>query len=74
MHLVYDEGVANQTKENIMSEVLNKAGKSGEFLVSTIRNIDVKCQAAMDEILNIISNMTIAGKQWGGSMSRSFFN
>ena len=39
MQLMYDKGVANQTTADKMLEVLNKVGKSGEFLASTIRNI-----------------------------------
>ena len=65
MRLVYDKGVSNQTIANIMSKVLNKSGKSGEFLADTIKNINAKCQAAMDEIANISSDMTIAEKTMG---------
>ena len=45
-----------------MSEVLNKSRKLGEFLAQTIRNINGKCQAAMDAIAGILSDMTIAEK------------
>ena len=63
MHLMYDKGAANQTIVDIMSEVLNKADKSGEFLASTtIENINVQCQATMVEIANTMSYMTIAKK------------
>ena len=63
--IMYDEGISNQTIANIMSAVLDKSGKSGEFLVDTIKNINAKCQAAMDEIANISSDMTIAEKKMG---------
>jgi len=62
MRVMYEKGVAPQTIANIMSEVLNKSGKSGEFLAQTIRNINEKCQAAMDVIAGISSDMTIAEK------------
>ena len=65
MRLVYDKGVSTQTIADIMSEVLNKSGKSGEFLAESIRNINAKCQAAMDEISNISSDMTIAEETMG---------
>ena len=65
MRIVYDNGVSTQIIANIISEVLNKSGKSGEFLAETIRNINAKCQAAMDEISNISSDMTIAEKTMG---------
>ena len=62
MRVMYDKGVSPQTIANIMSEVLNKSGKSGEFLAKTIRNINEKCQAAMDVIAGISSDMSIAEK------------
>ena len=65
MCLVYVKGVSTQTIENIMHKVLNKPGKSGEFLVETIRNINAKCQAAMYDIANISPDMTIAEKTMG---------
>ena len=54
-----------QTIANIMSEFLNKSGKSGEFLAETIENINEKCQAAMDVIADIASAMTIAEETMG---------
>ena len=65
MGLMYDKGVSTQKMANIMFEVLNKCGKSGEFLAETIRNSNAKCQASMDEIANIVSDMTITEKTMG---------
>ena len=67
MHLMHDKGITNQTITNIMPEVLDKAGKFGEFLASTIENINMKCQAAMDEIAKIMSDMYIAEETMGGA-------
>ena len=65
MHIMYDNGVTNQTIANIISDVLNKAGKSSEFLAYTIKNISVKCQANMYEIAKITSDMSITEKRMG---------
>ena len=65
MRLIYDKGVSPQTIASIMSEVLNKSGKLGEFLAQTIKNINEKCQAAMDIIAGISSDMTTAEKIMG---------
>ena len=65
MRVMYEKGVSPQTIANIMSEVLNKSGKSGAFLAQTIRNINEKCQAAMDVIAGISSDMSIAEKTMG---------
>ena len=62
LRLMYEQGVPNQTIANIMSNVVNEAGKEGEFLSSTIKNITVKCQKIMDEIAGISSDMSIAEK------------
>ena len=40
MRLMYESGVTNQTIANIMSNALNKNGTPGEFLASTIKNIN----------------------------------
>ena len=37
MHIMYEKGVSPQIIASIMSEVLNKSGKSGEFLAQTIK-------------------------------------
>ena len=61
LRLMCESGVSDQTVANIMTNVMNKAGKQGEFLSSTIRNINKKCQDAMDEIAGLSSaDMTIA--------------
>ena len=65
MRVMYEKGVSPQTIANIMSEVLNKSWKSCEFLAQTIKNINEKCQAAMDVIACILSDMTIAEKTMG---------
>lgn len=60
MRLMYNQGIGNQAIANIMTDIVNKAGLSGEFLAETIRNINVKCQAVMDEIAGISANMSLA--------------
>ena len=60
MKLMFNNGIQDATIAIIMTELLNKQGKPGEFLGSTIRNIHSKCQAAMDAIAGIESNMTVA--------------
>ena len=68
MHLMYDKGkgVSPQTITSIMSKVLNKSGKSGEFLDQTIKNINEKCRGSMNIIAGISSDMTTAEKTMGG--------
>ena len=65
MRVMYEKGVIPQIIANIMSEVLNKSGKSGGFLAQTIKNINKKCQAAMDIVAGISSDMTTAEKKMG---------
>lgn len=60
MRLMFDSGIGNQTIANIMTEVLNKQGKKGEFLAQTIKNMNEKCQQAIDMAQGISSDMTIA--------------
>ena len=60
MKLMFNNGIQDATIAIIMTELLNKQGKPGEFLASTIRNIHYKCQAAMDAIAGIDSNLTVA--------------
>ena len=65
IRVMYEKGVSPQTIPNIMSKVVSKSGKSGEFLAQTIRNINEKCQATMDVIAGISSDMSIAEKTMG---------
>ena len=60
MKLMFNNGIQDATIANIMTELLNKQGKPGEFLASTIKNIHSKCQVAMDAIAGIDSNMSVA--------------
>ena len=62
MRLMFEQGIKDQTIANIMSSVLNKDGKPGEFLASTIRNINEKTQKAMDAIAGISADYSIAQK------------
>lgn len=62
MRLMYDSGVPNQTIANIMTNVANSAGKQGEFLSSTIKNINEKVQKAMDAIAGIEVDFSVAEK------------
>ena len=64
MKLMFDSNVAPQTIANIMSSIVNKKGKPGEFLASTIQNIGITCQAAMDAIAEVVgkSKMSEAEK------------
>ena len=65
MRLMYESGVTNQTIANIMSNALNKNGTPGEFLASTIKNINEKNQEAMDEIAGIDADWSVAQKTIG---------
>ena len=65
MRVMYEKGVSPQTIAKIMSEVLNNSGKSGEILAKTIRNVNEKCQSAMDVIAGVSSDMTIAERTMG---------
>ena len=60
MRLMFNAGVGDQTVANIMTQMLNKQGRPGEFLASTIQNIHTNCQAAMDEIAAISADATVA--------------
>ena len=57
---MFNAGVGAQTVANIMTQLLNKQGRPGEFLASTIKNIHTNCQAAMDEIAGISGDATVA--------------
>jgi len=62
MQLMYDAGVPDQTIASIMSNVLNNGGKPGEFLASTVKNINEKVKRAMDLISGIETDFSVAEK------------
>ena len=62
LQLMYDQGVSQSTIADKMSQVVNKDGKTGEFIVSTIRNIGDQSQKAIDEIAGINPDFSVAKK------------
>jgi len=60
LKLMYENGVVNSTLADIMTKVMNKGGKQGEFLSSTMQNVTTKIQEAMDEIEGVDPDWSVA--------------
>ena len=59
---MYNVGIPASSIAEIMSNLVNKEGKSGEFIASTIRNITNDMQKAMDTISKVSSDWSLAKK------------
>ncbi len=62
LQLIYEHGVPWSTVADVMSQVVNKDGITGEFPSSTIKNIGNKTQKTMYEIAGISPNFNVAKK------------
>ena len=58
--LMHKNGVVNSKLADIMTKVMNKGGKQGEILSSTMQNVTTKIQEAMDEIEGVYPDWRVA--------------
>lgn len=62
LNILFDSGVSPTTIAKAMTDAVNRSGRSGEFLASTIKNIGNQERAAMNKISGISSDWSQAVK------------
>ena len=65
LNYLVEHGVSPTTTAQIMTKVVNDAGRPGEFVPKTIHNISDKTQKMMDHLKGISSDWSEAQKTLG---------